>query len=125
MIKKILLPLDGSETAEAGIEVAHVLAVRWQAEVVLVRAVGDPVLVANGILPSLILRWKQHEDAAAESYLKEIQIRFQEVKTHALTPVGMPREALAQAAVEHGCDLIVMASHGRSGVARWLLGSVA
>jgi len=36
-----------------------------------------------------------------------------------------PAEAIVGCAEEHGCDLIVMASHGRSGVSRWAYGSVA
>ncbi|MEW6278156.1 MAG: universal stress protein [Candidatus Eremiobacterota bacterium] len=118
---KILLPLDGSALSETALPVARALAERWKAEVLLARVVDPFVAAAPGVLPSLAVRMNSVEQEAAARYLDGI--RFPGSVTRHAT--GSPREALVRLAAEEGADLVVMASHGRSGLKRWLLGSVA
>ena len=119
---KILLPLDGSKFSESAIPVARSLAERWQAELILVR-VADPFVGVG--TPAMAVALVEQEKAAAGPYLEEIQLQFPLLQVRGLRPLGVAREAITKVAAEEQCDVIVMASHGRSGLMRWLLGSVA
>lgn len=123
---KILLPLDGSGLAESAIACAQALAQRWQAELVLVSVTEPFVPIGLGPQPNISLQMQDETLAASREYLKSIHDRVDgTVQVKTLHLLGTAREELAAAAEKEGCDLIVMASHGRSGPARWLLGSVA
>jgi nucleotide-binding universal stress UspA family protein len=65
--------------------------------------------------------------AVAKEYLDQLASRLDygraKIKTEVLT--GKAAETLADYAAKHGVDLIIMATHGRSGISRWVLGSVA
>jgi nucleotide-binding universal stress UspA family protein len=63
----------------------------------------------------------------AEEYLAVIAKKMQDqgIKVQTKVILGKPGEALAFHATHNPCDLIVIASHGRSGVSRWIRGSVA
>ena len=63
--------------------------------------------------------------SAAEESLADLETRFGELPVKSLCTVGSPADEIAQTAAREHCQLIVMASHGRTGPARWLLGSVA
>jgi nucleotide-binding universal stress UspA family protein len=132
MFKKILLPLDGSERAERALDPAFQLAEQFGGEVILLRvAVPEPVLAS---LPGLSSRPYGLYDAElrrdqeeAEAYLSalELQRRGAGVPIHTETISGAPAEMIATVAQEKAVDLIVMSTHGRSGVSRLLYGSVA
>src|SRR5579884_3180560 len=90
----------------------------------LVQVVEPPApMMANGSLAFD----PEAELAAAEQYLKQVADRLrgqvQAVEIH--TAVGEPAACIAQAARAHQADVIAMATHGRSGLARLVLGSVA
>jgi nucleotide-binding universal stress UspA family protein len=115
-----MVPLDGSELALAALSEAERLAQGSGARLVLVRsAVTRPFRATYGT-----------HDAAmalreAEDYLEEVasgpRERGIDVETRA--EYGEPEETLGEAARHEGVDLIVMATHGRSGVGRWVYGS--
>lgn len=65
--------------------------------------------------------------AAAERYLNDLAEWLIEsgISARAVTSIGLPADAIADYATRHGIGLLVVASHGRSGVARWAYGSVA
>jgi nucleotide-binding universal stress UspA family protein len=103
----ILVPLDGSEFGESALQLASELASQWQAPITLARVVH-----AEG------------DQEEAQSYLRVAAGRLHgDVRTEVL--VGSPVEALSKAAIERGISDIIMSSHGRTGVPRMLLGSVA
>ena len=122
-INTILVPLDGSVLAEAALRPAVDLARDYQAKLVLVRA-------AEARAFPIVDPTEAQVDAvrAAEEYLVGARER---VIAAGLTDVesavwyGPPAEAIGEAARYRAADLIVMSSHGRSGLGRLVLGSVA
>lgn len=109
----ILLPLDGSPLAELAVPYAERLAQSMQAHLVLVRVVATPV-------PAPLV-------AEAQSYLDQMASRLRDrgLTVDTVTPAGTPAEAIVQEARARSASMIVLASHGRSGIGRWIYGSVA
>lgn len=123
---KLLVPLDGSPFAEAALPHATALARALDGTIVLMRMVEPPVapyvageVLVPGIAPELA--------AQAESYLAEIaqSLRDAGLSVETVTREGWPADAIAYGAEALGANLIVMTTHGRTGIARLLLGSVA
>ena len=120
MFKKIIVPLDGSEIAEAILPFVEEIAKHTGAEIVLVTAVQQ-VGVWDA---ALTLQVVDREDASAVAYLGE-QAKKLAGKQHSLVVRGDAAEAIMRAANEESADLIAISTHGRSGLARWLFGSTA
>ena len=131
MYKKIMVPLDGSELAECVLP--HVEAISKGCavkDVVLVRVVEplelqpDTYIAFSG---DELLRIESGRKSEAEEYLKKAKKQLQESMIRVRSEVlsGKPTESLAEYASKNGVDLIVMATHGRSGVSHWYWGSVA
>jgi nucleotide-binding universal stress UspA family protein len=121
-VKTILVPLDGSLLAELALTPAVEMAREKDAKLVLLRAaeahttVADPTEAQVGVVRE------------AEDYLAGVRRRVlgggaPVVETSVW--YGPPAEAIAEAAKYREADLIVMSSHGRSGLGRLVLGSVA
>lgn len=122
----ILVPLDGSLQAEAALPHACNLAGLAHGEVVLVQAV-DPLLPADRQITGFEEEVARHR-RANEAYLRESAARLNArgVRASSRTTDGFPvAEALVCVAEEVKADLVVMTSHGRSGLPRLLMGSVA
>ena len=116
MLKKILLTLDGSENAEKALPWVKQFAVCEKALVILVRIVPTT--------PDRALR-AQERDEAREYLLKmERELNFAGIATKVLIRRGAPAREIVDAAVDQGCDLIVMATRGGSPVKRWVMGGV-
>ncbi|MBC7286588.1 MAG: universal stress protein [Armatimonadetes bacterium] len=124
MYRRLLVPLDGSELAEIALTHAESLAKAFGAEIVLVRVV--PLPPARVACPSPIAS-VEAEFAEAKEYLSSVANRLQQNGILARTSVrqGDVAEEIIQEADSQDCDLIVMSTHGRSGIARWVYGSVA
>ncbi len=127
MYKKILVPLDGSELAKKALDEAEKLATCFGAEIVLFEVVPFmPIYGSPELVTPLIVDEKQKE--AAEKYLVNLA---EELKKKGLKVTGVVRTGQQVAveiidfAKESGANLIVMCTHGRSGISRWVLGSVA
>jgi nucleotide-binding universal stress UspA family protein len=127
MYKKILVPLDGSELAKKALEEAEKLANCFGGEITLFEVVPFmPIYGSPELVTPLIVDEKQKE--AAEKYLSNLA---EELKKKGLRVTAMVRTGQQVAveiidfAKEAGVDLIVMCTHGRSGISRWVLGSVA
>ena len=108
---KILVPLDGSSQSEAILPLAVQLAERWQAEVLALR-VTDSSLSESMVQDS-------------QEYLRNLQTRYPDLPLRTLHEFGSPRSCIEAVAAKESCELILMASHGRAGFTRWLLGSVS
>jgi nucleotide-binding universal stress UspA family protein len=126
MYKKILVPLDGSELAKAALDEAVKLAICSGAEIILFQVVTFmPIYGSPELVTPLIIDEKQKE--AAEKYLANLA---EELKTRGLRVTALVKTGQQVAveiidfAKESGVDLIVMGTHGRSGITRWVLGSV-
>jgi nucleotide-binding universal stress UspA family protein len=123
-IKRILLPLDGSAEGEEALPVATWIAGLTDAELDIVRALSlTPVAYdpGMGVYSSDLI--DSMEDAV-RSYLADVNKRLDGNKVTTEMRVGSPGEMLFQHLEERPADLVVMTSHGRSGVRRAALGSV-
>jgi nucleotide-binding universal stress UspA family protein len=125
MHKRVLLPLDGSVTAEQALPYAVAQAERFRSELILLRAVGS----LNGYGQSIgDLGWIQDQMGQwARDYLESVatQVRLEGVPVKVVVLHDPPHEAITQFAEANGVDLIVICSRGQSGSSRWLMGTVA
>jgi nucleotide-binding universal stress UspA family protein len=115
-LKRLLVPSDGSPFAAQALPLAVEFGVRAQAELILLHAVPLDVEPSPDTLRERI--GLQLAAAVERLHLPDIPI------TQVLA-VGDPAEAIVDQAVQRHADLIVMATHGYSGLRRWALGSVA
>jgi len=132
MYKTIVVPLDGSKLAECVLPHVENLAKGCQVEnISLVRVVEplSPMVVDDyaGIAPKEIERIESELTAEAQTYLQQRaqELKFNGVKIAWKVLSGKTAETLSDYATRTGADLIVISTHGRSGVSRWVWGSVA
>ena len=127
MYKKILVPLDGSELAKTALGQAEKLAKSFDAEIVLFQVVPFmPIYGSPELVTPLIVDEKHKE--TAEKYLANLaeELKKRGIKTTAMVRTGQQVAVeIIDFAKESGVDLIVMCTHGRSGITRWVLGSIA
>jgi len=127
MYKKILVPLDGSELAKKALDHAEKLAKIFDAEIILFQVVPFmPIYGSPELVTPLIIDEKQKE--TAEKYLTNLaeEMRKRGYKVTSMVRTGQQVAVeIIDFAKESGVDLIVMYTHGRSGISRWVLGSVA
>lgn len=127
-ITRILVPTDFSTATELALDYAVTVASRFGASLQLLHVVDDP-LVTGAVgsevyitsLPSL--RQRLIDDAARR--LGRLAFTCGRVAARREVRIGRPADAICEVAREEGCDLIVMGTHGRTGMAHVLLGSVA
>ena len=125
MYANILLSTDGSDVAKKGVKHGLALAKALNAKVTVI-SVTDPLPVADRMLE----RAKEVFDAAckehADKVLDEARAMAEQIGISAEllhVPNAHPATAIIETAKSRGCDLIVMASHGRRGLKKLLLGS--
>ncbi len=127
MYKKILVPLDGSELAKTALDQAEKLAKTFDAEIILFEVVPFmPIYGSPELVTPLIVDERQKE--AAEKYLVNLsdELKNKGFKATAVVRTGQQVAVeIIDFAKESGASLIVMCTHGRSGISRWVLGSVA
>jgi nucleotide-binding universal stress UspA family protein len=130
MYKRMMVPLDGSDLAECVLpHVEAFLKVFSLSDVILVRVV-EPVTPPYGdeyFDPRRLSEQDAIRKSSAKDYLKQVMNRLPNVGTalRAEVLVGRATEGLIDCAEQNQIDLIVIATHGRSGVTRWVRGSVA
>lgn len=122
---RILFPTDFSETAGKALQRAIALAEDFDAELFLLHVVDD-TLISTHVPKERELILKELRSHALEEMKKGLPAQhLQNFSTTGAVKRGEPGKAIAAYAETHACDLIVMGSHGRTGVKRALLGSVA
>jgi len=129
MFERLLVPLDGSEQAEATLPYAEELAARIGSEVVLLQ-VGEPERECSGTERQSYLAYL---DRLARTVRRMAAVRAarnshperREVRVQTVVLQGNPAERITEYAAGNAIGLIVMAAHGRSGLTRWAVGSVA
>ena len=129
----VLVPLDGSPLAERALEPALAIADAVQSEVTLLRVTSGREPLPESVLPSgediaaALDTASAQERAEAEAYVQKIggSRPDQRLTSAVITTSGDIADAIVSYADSHGIDLIAMSSHGRSGIGRWLHGSVA
>ena len=126
-LDRIVVPLDGSSLSEAALGPAQELARKLDSEIVLVSIVPFPPysVYDNGAAMSVFE--PEAELAESERYLKDFASRAisEGIQVRTYTELQQPVVAIANVADQEQAGLIVMATHGRSGLARLVLGSVA
>lgn len=138
MYRKILMTHDGSDLANAAVPHVAELARMGHSEVLLLRVtesagqamakLGGGWAAASEVAAEVAVEETQRVDAEAVEQLDEVRqaLHAQGVERVSLEVIeGAPGPAIVETAKREGCDLIVMATHGRSGIGRALLGSVA
>jgi nucleotide-binding universal stress UspA family protein len=134
MYCKILVPLDGSSLAELALPHAEALAQRFESELLLVRAcppISVPVefyTFGEEIADNDYNRDLQAQaEKRAEAYLRSLQEKLQlkNIKSGYFVLPGSIPEAILDIAETEEVDLIMMCTHGHSGLSRWVYGSVA
>jgi nucleotide-binding universal stress UspA family protein len=131
MFGRIMVPTDGSDESAKAIPIAAQLAQAHSAEVVLVRVVelitqyglGAETPVDPNTYDTL-LRAVEEQASTDLARLQET-LASQSVKARALAPKGFPASSLLDVEQQEKPDIVVMATHGRTGLARFALGSVA
>jgi nucleotide-binding universal stress UspA family protein len=127
--RRVLVPLDGSELSESVLDLAAEVARLFEGELHVMRVVAYPVEIASPYLPHTVqMNQKVVDEAkvAARGYLDGIVegLRAQGVEAQAHVAVdAQAGHAIAHEVETLGADLVVMATHGRSGLQRALLGS--
>ncbi len=133
MFNKILVPLDGSELAERALKPAIKIAQHSEAEIVLLRTPSSEAVIAAAphlyggydlMYPSQALSKSRQE---AGEYLNRTQQAAAQfgLNVRVKASEGDVAEIIMETSIEEHVDLIVMSSHGYSGITRWVLGSVA
>jgi nucleotide-binding universal stress UspA family protein len=151
MLQKILVPLDGSELAEAAIPYVKEIGRRCeQLEVVLLQVVrlpqgrsapvykrqdaAFPAMMADSPADLETARYPIYRDQEIESARAEVeaaltptaqQLRSDDISVRIAVAFGRPAQEIVDFAEREDIDLIAMSTHGRSGLSRWILGSVA
>ena len=123
MYRRILVPLDGSEMAEVALSYAQGLAEKLGSEIAVVYVEEFKLSDALENMTDLQTGEVEPVKYSAERYLEGIAARAPEVGSTVL--FGHPAEAIVEYASKEDIDLIVMATHGRSGIRLWALGSTA
>jgi universal stress protein A len=122
----ILVPVDFGVVMQPGVELAVALAQKLDARVTLVNAfdISQFASMTTPFAPTVDVEALL---ADAEKELSHVlaRVRADWPKTDAVLYRATPEEAILAVAASHGCDLIVIGTHGRTGVAHMLLGSVA
>jgi nucleotide-binding universal stress UspA family protein len=122
MYRTILVPLDGSAFGERALPMALEVARATGAQLVLVRAAGASVL------PGVDATEAQCQAISeAESYLADeaLNLAGQGIQAATAVPFAPAAEAILLEVAMRRADLVIMCTHGRSGLGRWIYGSVA
>ena len=132
MFQRILVPLDGSELAERALPYAKELAQQLGASLTILRVVNSLELTSaqafSGYLPAEVYD-AAFEDArrAAREYLETVAkgLAADGLAVDWVMRTGDPAGEVIEHEREGRADLVVMSTHGRSGLGRWVFGSVA
>jgi nucleotide-binding universal stress UspA family protein len=129
MFKQILVPLDGSTRAEQALPVAARLAHASSGSIVLVRVANFPIDYGGGYTQAPLMTEQVIETELdnVDDYLKTVatseDLAGMSIKTEAM--FGQPLQGILSVVESRRVDLIVICSHGRTGLKRWALGSIA
>jgi nucleotide-binding universal stress UspA family protein len=139
--KRILVTHDGSDLADAALDHAATLAKATAAPVLVLQVVDSVAQIlaqtasfaaepaAAGAVAASVAEEAVHaQQAAAQENLDAVKAALERAgvtKVDTMIMEGSPGDAVVACAEEQGCDLIIIATHGRSGLKRAILGSVA
>lgn len=130
MYQRLVVPLDGSDIAESALVEAEKMTVLTHAPIHLIRVIdfsGQETLAVYGMMadPSAVTYLLADEVESANQYLESVARRIEDHGHRVTSEVRRGTVANELIAASKPGDLYVIASHGRSGIARWFMGSVA
>lgn len=141
MFKRLLVPLDGSRFGSRALTYASEIAHHFGAEVVLIQVVkpATPVATTTGMTPGIAspstaelaaqaaLEEDKRNSARAKRYLsgKIRGLKSRDIKASYQVIVGDPAQSIMKFSQKEHMDLVVMTTHGKSGLKRAIMGSVA
>lgn len=141
MYERVLLSTDGSTLSKVAIAEAVRLIDPATGTIVVIEVVDDPARIlaqttpagfvlqgASGLTLDLAEEVVMAQREAAAQHLEEFRAALERAGVRHIETVvleGLPGERIAEAARTHHCEVVVMATHGHSGLARAVLGSVA
>jgi nucleotide-binding universal stress UspA family protein len=126
MYKKILAPMDGSEFSECVLAHIRAIAVGCKVpEVVLFRAI-EPVQIPYGVTGDLLEEGQEKVLAQIKDSLNRIaeELKADGISTSYVIVDGFAANEILDYEEKNNVDLIIMSSHGSSGIIRWAMGSV-
>ena len=132
MLKHTLVPLDGSEIAEYALEYVSQITDPSDGRITLLTAIDVPEYPATAFYPTVVAYEANQETVTeqlvpqAHDYLNTAAdtLRKSGFKVEMEAVIDDPATAIVEAAKRLNVDAIVMCTHGRSGIGRWLFGSV-
>ena len=132
LIEKLLIALDGSDSANEALEFALDIAEKFSAEILLLTVVHQPLwpyISVPGTMPVAVANLKEDLRASHKRVLteavEEIKKKKPNIQVSAKLIEGHAADKIVEMAKEEKVDLIVLGSRGLSGVKRFLLGSVS
>ncbi len=132
MYTKILVPLDGSEMSESSLPHVKSIALGCGVPDVILLKVVEPVFnpeaeVTAKVGKDLLTQIENENKAKDKAYLDGMvaKLKAEGLDADSALGYGKPADEIIDFAEKHNVDLIIMCTHGRSGITRWVLGSVA
>jgi nucleotide-binding universal stress UspA family protein len=127
MYSRMLIPVDGSATAENVLPYARLLArtLNIPVELLEVLNVAEPARLGNPQNPGHLEDRVALAEASSAEYLRGVAATFTGANVHCTVEKGRPEDVIIAKGAGDASMLIAMATHGRSGISRWLLGSIA
>ncbi len=132
MIKKILVSIDGSKTAQKALEYTLDLAKQTGSSIILLSVIdkspfyGEPIIPSKSTPTHLLENLEDYLQQTADAYLTKAEelCASKRVESRKIVQAGHPVEEIIKAAKASKVDLIVLGSHGKSALGAVLLGSV-
>ena len=132
MYQKMLVPLDGSKFSECSLEHVKIIALGCNIPEVVLLMVVEPQIMSYGTgedaLPiSMMSDVEKSAEAWAKKYISKVAGDLKKEGMAAKTAVvkGKADDEILNYAKKNAVDLIIMSTHGRAGISRWVMGSVA
>ena len=131
MYQKIMVPLDGSELAECVLPHVEAIAGGCQVKDIIFVRVVEPLHLRGGVETGFSPEERQRLEAesmdVARNYLNQVisRSKYDEIGARSEVLFGTVTDTLADYAENNDIDLIIIATHGRSGISRWVWGGVA
>ncbi len=126
MFKRIVCATDFSDTAEAAWELAGELARIHRSELILVHVFTELPMSPEVAATTVQQVWEEQRLWTEQQLAERAEAMTQRgLATRFLLRTGTPAEEIGQAATDEGADLIVVGTHGRTGLERLVIGSVA
>lgn len=131
MFKHLLVPLDGSKLAEDALPSARALAEKFDSTITLLRVILPPDVTTSTVgsqMTEVLAMLSEYNQQEANAYLHELQktLRREGHMVQRRVVVGTAvAQVILETATSENIDAIVMSTHGRGGLSRWVFGSIA